>query len=93
MDENRIEGAAATIGGKVEDTVGSLVGDTRLQTEGKADQLSGRVQNAYGSAKDALGDGASALADQLEEFVQDKPLIALLSAATVGFLVARLINR
>ena len=93
MDENRIEGAAATIGGKVEDTVGSLVGDTRLQTEGKADQLSGRVQNAYGSAKDALGDGASTLADQLEEFVQDKPLLALLSAATVGFLVARLINR
>ncbi len=93
MDENRIDGAAATMGGKIKDAVGSLVGDASLQTEGKADQVSGRVQNAYGSAKDALGDGASTLADQLEEFVQDKPVIALLSAATLGFLFARLINR
>jgi uncharacterized protein YjbJ (UPF0337 family) len=93
MDEDRIDGAAANIGGKVKDAVGGLVGDTGLQAQGKADQLSGRVQNAYGSAKDMVGDGASTLADQLEDFVKDQPIVALLSAATVGFLFARLINR
>ena len=93
MDENRVEGAATNIGGKIKDAVGGLVGDTSLQTQGKTDQAGGRVQNAYGSAKDVLGDGAGNLADQIEEFVQDKPIVALLSAATIGFLFARLINR
>ena len=93
MDEDRIEGAAGNIGGKAKDAVGGLVGDTSLQAQGKIDQVSGRVQNAYGSAKDAVGEGASTLADQLEEFVQHQPIVALLSAATVGFLLARLINR
>ena len=93
MDENRIDGAATNIGGKLKDAVGGLVGDAGMQTEGKADQLSGRVQNTYGSAKDALCDGASTLADQVEEFVHDQPIVALLGAATIGFLFARLINR
>ena len=93
MDENRFEGAATNLGGKVKDAVGGLVGDTSLQTQGKSDQISGRVQNAYGSAKDPVGDGAATLTDQIEEFVQDKPIVALLSAATIGFLFARLINR
>ncbi len=93
MDENRIEGAATNMGGKVKDAVGSVLGDTGMQAGGKADQIGGRVQNVYGSAKDAVGDGASTLADQIEDFVQDNPIVALLSAATVGFLFARLINR
>lgn len=93
MDENRVEGAATNIGGKVKDAVGGIVGDTGLQAEGKTDQIGGRVQNVYGSAKDAVGDGAATLADQIEEFVQDKPIVALLSAATIGFLFARLISR
>lgn len=93
MDENRFEGAATNVGGKVKDAVGGLVGDTSLQAHGKADQIGGRVQNAYGSAKDAVGDGAATLTDQIEDFVQDKPIVALLSAATIGFLFARLISR
>ena len=93
MDEDRIAGAAANIGGKIKDAVGGLTGDTSLQAQGKADQVSGRVQNTYGSAKDAVSEGAFNLADQIEDFVHDQPIVALLSAATIGFLFARLINR
>lgn len=93
MDSDRVDGAATNIGGKIKDAVGGLTGDTRLQAEGKGDQLGGRVQNAYGSAKDAVGDGASSFAEQIEDFVHDQPVVALLSAATIGFLFARLINR
>ncbi|MDT7951811.1 MAG: CsbD family protein [Acetobacteraceae bacterium] len=88
-----MEGAARQMGGKLKDAVGGLAGDTGTQAEGKADQISGRVQNAYGSAKDMLGDNASTLADQVEEFVQEQPIVALLSAATVGFVLARLLSR
>jgi hypothetical protein len=30
------------------------IGDTKMQTEGKMDQVKGKAQNAMGSAKDAL---------------------------------------
>lgn len=93
MDSDRVDGAATNVGGKIKDAVGGLIGDSGLQAEGKADKASGRVQNAYGSAKDAVGDGASTLTAQIEDFVHDQPVVALLSAATIGFLFARLINR
>lgn len=93
MDSDRVEGAATNVGGKIKDAVGSMIGDTSLQAQGKGDQVSGRVQNAYGSAKDTLGDSASSMIDQIEDFVHDQPVVALLSAATIGFLVARLLNR
>ena len=93
MNEDRIEGAASNLGGKLKDAVGGLAGDAGLQAQGKVDQISGRVQNAYGSARDAVGDGASTLADQVEGFVQEQPVLALLGAATIGFVFARLISR
>ncbi len=54
MDDDRIKGAAQNIGGKVKEGVGKLVGDGKLETEGKADQVEGRVRNAVGGAKDKL---------------------------------------
>ena len=93
MDEDRVSGAATNLGGKVKDAVGGALGDTGMQAEGKADQIGGKLQNTYGSAKDAVSDGAETISAQLEDFVRDQPVVALLSAATIGFLVARLINR
>jgi uncharacterized protein YjbJ (UPF0337 family) len=33
---------------------GKVTGDTKLESEGKADQVAGKVQNAVGGIKDAL---------------------------------------
>jgi uncharacterized protein YjbJ (UPF0337 family) len=33
-----------------------VTGDTKLQAEGKADQVEGKVQNAVGGVKDSLRD-------------------------------------
>ena len=57
-DHDRIEGAAKNMGGKVKEGVGKMTGDTKLQAEGKADQVEGKVQNAVGGAKDSLRDKA-----------------------------------
>lgn len=54
MDKDRIEGAAKNIGGKIKEAAGKLVGDTKMETEGKADQVAGKVQNSVGGVKDAL---------------------------------------
>ena len=55
-DHDRVEGAAKNIGGKIKDTAGKVTGDEKLQAEGKADQVSGKVQNAVGGAKDSVRD-------------------------------------
>ncbi len=54
MNNDRVEGAMKTTGGKIKEAVGKLVGDTSLETEGKVDQVEGKVQNTVGGIKDAL---------------------------------------
>jgi len=93
MDEDRIKGAATNIGGKVKDAAGGLLGDSKTQAEGKADQASGQVQNAYGSAKDAVRESADTLGTQVDSFVKGRPMAALLGAVGVGYVLARLMHR
>lgn len=54
MDKDRIKGAANQAKGAVKETVGKALGDAKLQADGKADKLKGKVQNAVGGAKDAV---------------------------------------
>lgn len=57
-DHDRIEGASKNIGGKIKEGVGKVTGDTKMQAEGKADQVEGKVQNTVGGVKDSLRDKA-----------------------------------
>jgi len=54
MDKNRIIGAGKQMTGSVKRVVGKLIGDAKLQTDGKVEQVEGKLQNAVGSAKDTL---------------------------------------
>jgi len=54
MDKNRVVGSAKQVKGAVKQAVGKAVGDTKLETEGKADKIKGKVQNAIGGVKDTL---------------------------------------
>ena len=54
MDKNRVIGSAKQVKGAVKQAVGKAVGDTKLETEGKADKIKGKVQNAIGGVKDTL---------------------------------------
>ena len=56
MDKDRIEGAAKQAKGAVKDAAGKLMGDTKMQAEGKADKAAGKVQNTVGGAKDGVRD-------------------------------------
>ena len=56
MDRDRVEGSAKNLKGKVKEATGKLTGDAKLKSEGKADQVAGKVQNAFGGAKDAVRD-------------------------------------
>jgi uncharacterized protein YjbJ (UPF0337 family) len=54
VDKDRIIGSAKVVKGKVKEAVGKAVGDAKLEAEGKADKIEGKVQNAVGGVKDTL---------------------------------------
>jgi uncharacterized protein YjbJ (UPF0337 family) len=56
MDKDRIKGAADQAKGTVKEVTGKIIGDAKLQTEGKADKAKGKVENAIGGVKDAARD-------------------------------------
>jgi len=56
MDKDRIAGVVKQINGTIKETIGKAAGDSKLETEGKADKISGEVQNAVGGIKDAVRD-------------------------------------
>lgn len=54
MDKDRVEGSAKEIKGKAKEVAGKVLGDAKLESEGKADKVEGKIQNAIGGLKDAL---------------------------------------
>ena len=54
MNKDRIAGATKEAKGSIKETVGKAVGDSKLESEGKADKVEGKIQNAIGGLKDAL---------------------------------------
>ena len=54
MNKDRIEGSFEQAKGKVKEVAGKATGDTKLETEGKAQKIAGKVQNTVGGMKDAV---------------------------------------
>ena len=54
MNKDRIEGAAKQVSGTIKETAGKVLGDAKLKSDGKAEQVEGKVQNAVGGVVDAL---------------------------------------
>jgi uncharacterized protein YjbJ (UPF0337 family) len=54
MDKDRVVGSAKEIKGPVKQGVGKALGDAKLESDGKADKIEGKVQNATGGLKDML---------------------------------------
>lgn len=82
MTDQRIEGTATEIGGKVQNGLGRLTGDSKLQFDGKLNEVRGKATEAYGRVIDGL-DGlvAKAPAEYQDtarkgiDFARRKPLL------------------
>ena len=53
-DKDRIEGPAKQIKGKIKEVSGKTLGDAKLESEGKAEQVAGKAHNMAGGLKDAV---------------------------------------
>jgi len=97
MNENRIEGAAKNMGGKLEDGFGRATGDIKSQVEGTVKQAAGAAQELYGQARETAGDATAVIRKQagsLERTIRDnletRPYTAVAIALAFGWFVGRL---
>ena len=56
MDKERIKGAAQEVAGSIKKALGKLVGNTKLEAEGKLDSATGAIRTAVGEGKDTVRD-------------------------------------
>jgi uncharacterized protein YjbJ (UPF0337 family) len=82
VDENRVEGTARNIGGKIQEAVGAGTGDAATQARGQMNRAAGSAQNAHGQA-----------VDEVKSFATDQPVVALLSAMALGVVIGFLLGR
>jgi uncharacterized protein YjbJ (UPF0337 family) len=54
VDKDRIAGSAKEIKGAVKQGAGKLVGDAKLESQGRVEKAEGKIQNAVGGLKDKL---------------------------------------
>ena len=54
MDKDRIIGAGRQVVGTIKQAIGRIIGDIKLQADGKAERIDGKVQNAVGGLKDTI---------------------------------------
>ena len=47
MDNDRIAGSAKEIIGGIKEAIGKAVGDAKLEADGKAEKVEGKIQNAW----------------------------------------------
>ena len=72
---DQLEGAAREMGGRVQEAVGDVIGDTRTQARGMYNQAAGQAQRQ---------------AAYLGDVIKEQPLISAAIAAGIGYLIGRL---
>jgi uncharacterized protein YjbJ (UPF0337 family) len=72
---DRVEGTAREFGGRVQETVGNVTGDTKTQAEGMYNQAAGQAQQA---------------AAQVSDLIKAQPIVATLLAVGIGYVLGRL---
>jgi len=54
MTDQHVKGAVTTVKGTVNEGVGKLTGDKKLEAKGKVQKVEGKVQDGLGDVQDAV---------------------------------------
>ena len=90
MDENRLEGTARNVGGKVQEGVGRATGDVKTKTEGVINQAAGAAQDLYGQTADVARETATTLDNWLRNTIETQPYTTAIVALGIGWLLGRM---
>jgi uncharacterized protein YjbJ (UPF0337 family) len=95
MTDQRIEGVANEMEGKVQAASGRFAGDTKMQIEGRLKQVKGQAQQAYGRVIDGLDGLVEKAPEQYRararsglDFARRKPLLTTGIVAGLAILLA-----
>ncbi|WP_395650215.1 CsbD family protein [Brevundimonas sp.] len=95
MTDNRIDGAATGLTGKLQEGLGRLTGDSKLQLDGKLNEVKGKYLDVYGRGLDRLDGFAAKAPTDLQEpvragldFARRKPFLTTAIVAGLGLLLA-----
>lgn len=96
MTDQRIQGKAEILGGRLQDGVGGLTGNDRLQAEGKLNEIKGKARDAYGRVIDGLDGLVEKAPSQYQEtarkgldFARAKPLLTTGLVAGLALILTR----
>jgi uncharacterized protein YjbJ (UPF0337 family) len=90
MDENRLEGSARNLGGRVQEGVGRVSGDTKSKVEGVMNQAAGTAQDLYGQAADIVRQNAPPVEAWLRNKIETQPYTTVIAALGIGWLLGRM---
>jgi uncharacterized protein YjbJ (UPF0337 family) len=93
MSTNTLEGSAERQFGRLEEAVGDLIGDGKLQAKGMLDDAAGAAEQVYGLASETAQVALSQVASRarnargdFEDLVSDRPILA--TGITLGIGIA-----
>lgn len=89
MNDDSIEGTVREFAGKAQGAAGDVLGDSKTQAEGRIREAAGQAQQAYGAATEQL----RGLTEELTDRIHETPLLAVLGAVGIGYLIGRLTAR
>ena len=89
MDENRVEGTVRKVAGKVQEGVGRVTGDAKMQAEGMANEIRGSAQDLYGQANESAPELVRSVGNVVGKFIKEQPYTATLIALGIGWLLGR----
>ena len=56
MNTDQVEGRLEPVTGHIKEAAGTVVGNKKLEAEGRIDQVAGKTQSNYGDAKEKAAD-------------------------------------
>ncbi len=89
MNEDKAEGTVKEFTGKAQGMAGDLLGDSKTSADGRIKEVAGQAQEYYGAAADQL----RGLSEELTDRIHETPLLAMLGAIGVGYIIGRLSSR
>ena len=96
MTEQRIEGASQNIGGRLQECLGKLLGDDRMQLQGNLRRAGGVALDYYGRAVNKLETQVDRAPESVRPHARkaltvarDRPVATMLGLAAVTFLLTR----
>jgi len=95
MTDQRIEGTATEMGGKIQTGLGTLTDNPKLELKGRLNQARGKAQEMYGQVIDGLDRLVEKAPSDIQdpartglEFARRKPLLTTAIVAGLGLLLA-----